>query len=41
MRNRYDTEVKLKAAQEAGDLYKMNICRDQILQLEKQVTALP
>merc|ERR1711907_883371 len=32
----YEAEVELKAAQDAGDMYKMNICRDQILQLEKQ-----
>jgi len=32
----YDIEIELKAAQERGDTYKMNICRDQIMQLEKQ-----
>jgi len=35
-RKLYDIEIELKAAQERGDTYKMNICRDQIMQLEKQ-----
>eukprot|EP00656_Telonema_subtile_P039030 TRINITY_DN44178_c0_g1_i1.p1 TRINITY_DN44178_c0_g1~~TRINITY_DN44178_c0_g1_i1.p1 ORF type:complete len:376 (-),score=100.69 TRINITY_DN44178_c0_g1_i1:66-1193(-) len=32
----YDVEMELKAAQERGDTFKMNVCRDQINQLEKQ-----
>ena len=34
---RFDIELELRAAQGRGDTYKMNICRDQISQLEKQV----
>jgi len=32
----FDVELELRAAQSRGDTYKMNICRDQISQLEKQ-----
>lgn len=32
----FDIELELRAAQGRGDTYKMNICRDQISQLEKQ-----
>ena len=36
----FDIEMEMRNAQEAGDTYKMNICRDQISQLEKQALAI-
>ena len=30
-------ELEMRSAQNSGDTYRMNICRDQIAQLEKQV----
>lgn len=32
----FEIELELRNAQDKGDTYKMNICRDQIAQLEKQ-----
>lgn len=32
----FQIELELRASQSSGDTYRMNICRDQIAQLEKQ-----
>ena len=36
----FDVEMRMREAQAKGDTYQMNICRDQISQLEKQVSSV-